>query len=682
MFKINFVSSDIRVEDSNKHYGFKYSFDNGLNIIKGQNSSGKSSILSCIYYNLGMEQLLGMSTGKSSLLDKCLTSEFIYQDTTHSVTQSSIYLEIENDEGEVVLLERSAVSPIEDAKNTIIVHSKKGADKYYLHAIKDHSHKHGFYSWLQEFIGIELPRDNETGKNTLYLQNVFSSCFIEQTKGWSDFMSQMPSFNIKNARKKLVEYLLSLECLDNDIEKDKLTNERASLVDSWFHSVKNFERVDFALSYKVNGLANKFERSSIDSLLKLQLKINIDSEWIDINTAKKSVGKELTKIRKLNRKSEKRKDLTELSEKRKDLKMKLLNFNRVKSSLDRAYTTEKYKINSYEKHLNRLSEERSNIIGARKVDALISELTSSEHCPLCDSTIEIISDEKVVTSTDYDNSLKFIDSKISMISSYIQSFSNYDDEYTKDSNYYDSLIFETRTEISNLDRDLNSNASLSDSRAQIHAEIIKSNLLDKLIILEEQFDSFKTTVNDINTQIVNIDTRIRNINQSFSSDDEIIKSFQETFRNYLGDFHYTSNEVFRVKINNRQPLKAFPSVYNASAGSAQPIRLASSASDFIRSEWAFYLALLDKSQVHPGILIFDEPGQHAMSLDSMSKLLELAENKKNKQIILAISKFTKGYNDTKEEQKISLDAITNNLTEFNEIEIDSDNEKLVSELKD
>ncbi|TON02176.1 hypothetical protein CGH64_26270, partial [Vibrio parahaemolyticus] len=71
-----------------------------------------------------------------------------------------------------------------------------------------------------------------------------------------------------------------------------------------------------------------------------------------------------------NRDIEKRKDLSELSENRKDLKVRLLQLNRVKSSLDRAYATEKYKVKNYTDHLTRLSEERSNIVGSRKVDEL------------------------------------------------------------------------------------------------------------------------------------------------------------------------------------------------------------------------------------------------------------------------------------------------------------------------
>ncbi|OZS41374.1 hypothetical protein ASV53_24080, partial [Photobacterium sanguinicancri] len=399
---INNVSSEIRVLESEKKYGFKCNFSSGLNIIKGQNSTGKSSILSCIYYNLGMEQLLGMSTSKTSLLDKCLTSEFVYKGTTFSVSQSIIRLEIQNSSGDIALIERPAVSPIEDDKNTIMIHQKGDFRKYYIHSAKDHSHKYGFYTWLQNFIGIELPRDPETNKNTLYLQNIFSSCFIEQTKGWSDFMSQMPSFNIKDAKRKLVEYLLSLKCLENDIEKDRLSNERSTLVENWNQAVKDFDRVDYSLSYAVNGLGKKFEKSKIDSLINLQLKIKMESSWVDVKTAHKEKTKELTKLRKQNRNIEKRKDLSELSEKRKELKIKLLKFNRVKSSLDRSYTTEKYKVKSYTNHLKKLNEERSNIVGSRKVDELISELSSSDNCPLCDNTISVISPNKVVSQNDYE----------------------------------------------------------------------------------------------------------------------------------------------------------------------------------------------------------------------------------------------------------------------------------------
>ncbi|MGR6859620.1 AAA family ATPase [Aliivibrio salmonicida] len=614
MFKINYVSSEIYVRENKKKYGFRFDFNRGLNIITGQNSSGKSSILSCIYYNLGMEQLLGMGTSKSSLLDKCLTSEFTFKNETFTVIQSMINLEIENNDGKKALLERVAVSPDTEDKNRITIYIDGQVNKRYLHANNDHSDKRGFYTWLQSFLGIELPKENGSSKNTLYLQNLFSSCFVEQTKGWSDFMSQMPSFNIKDAKRKLVEYLLSLDCLDNDIEKDRLKSEKATLVETWNYVVKDFERIDHSLLYKADGLAKKYERAKLDYFQKLKLKVNIDSQWVEIFSLQKAAKNELDKLRKDNRKIEKRKDLSELNENRKKIKLRLLKLNRIKSSLDRAYITEKVKTENYNLHLSRLKEERSSIVGASKVDELLKELASSESCPLCDSSIELATINGEVSKADYESSIKFIDSKISMISNYLDSFANYNEEYTKNSKYYDSLIYDTRNELSNLDRDLNSNLDKDLYRAQIQAELVKSSLIEKLDNLSNEFSLFKIALGKLNKEIIDIDYNIKELSDSSSKDDDKISLFETNFRRFLRSFHYTSNSINRVNVKNKKPYKVFPSVFNASAKSDQSIRLASSASDFIRAEWSFYLALLSQSKVHPGVLIFDEPGQHAMSM--------------------------------------------------------------------
>ncbi|MCS0539233.1 AAA family ATPase [Aeromonas veronii] len=420
MFTINKLSSDILVRENDHHYGFNFEFKNGLNIITGQNSSGKSSVLSCIYYNLGMEQLLGMGTSKSSLLDKCLTSEFTYKGVTYTITQSIINLEIINDNGDTALLQRMAFSQNIEDRNHISITMDGNTSKYFLHSTNDHSDKRGFYTWLQLFIGIDLPKEENSLKHTLYLQNVFSSCFIEQTKGWSDFMSQMPSFNIKDAKRKLVEYLLSLDCLDNDIEKDRLRNKRESIIEKWDRAMHDFFRVERSLNYIPDGLANKYEKSPIGYFDKLKLKVTIESEWLDIAVATNKVRKELELLRNSNRMHEKQKDATNINENRKHIKRKLLKLNRIISSLDRAYTSEKEKISLYTEHLSILKEEKSGLVGARKVDDIFNHLSDSETCPLCESSISLTTLGKNVSKTDYENSLHFIDSKISMISGYLE----------------------------------------------------------------------------------------------------------------------------------------------------------------------------------------------------------------------------------------------------------------------
>ncbi|KKK75739.1 hypothetical protein LCGC14_2870680, partial [marine sediment metagenome] len=49
-----------------KDFGFLFEFREGLNVLTGDNSSGKSTVLSCIYYCLGLEQLIG-SKGVNAL---------------------------------------------------------------------------------------------------------------------------------------------------------------------------------------------------------------------------------------------------------------------------------------------------------------------------------------------------------------------------------------------------------------------------------------------------------------------------------------------------------------------------------------------------------------------------------------------------------------------------------------
>lgn len=680
MFTINKLSSRINVRDSNKEYGFSFTFNKGLNVITGQNSTGKSSVLSCIYYNLGMEQLLGMSTSRTSLLDKCLTSEFTYKGVAHSITQSVISLELENKLGRIAVLRRMAVSPTREDKNHIEIEELGNTRKYYLHAINDHSDKRGFYSWLQNFLGITLPREQETLKHTLYLQNVFSACLIEQTKGWSDFMAQMPSFNIKDAKRKLVEYLLSLDCLDIDVEKDRLRAEKSSLINIYDQTLRDFYRVEHSLVYMPNGLADKYETKKLGDIQKLRLVVNVESKWVDISTVINDVTNELEKLRKANRAHEKGKGASVLSEERLNIKERLLKINRVISSLDRKFATEKEKVSHYNKYLINLKEERASLVGARKVDELFAELSESESCPLCESKINLVTLGNNVTSSDYEHSIHFIDSKISMITNYLLSFSRYEEDYYKGKKYYTSSLNNLKDKLSDIDKDLNSIASKELYRSQVRSELINSTLLEKLSNLDKEFNSLKEILEQYNKSIIDINDRISDIDNATSADDEKLARLETQFREYLKKFHYSSNEIDSVAIKNKAPYKAFPSVFNYSVKSDQSIRLASSASDFIRAEWAYYLALLIQSSNHPGILIFDEPGQHAMSIDSMASLLKCAEKITTRQLIFTISKQSKGYDKDKVQQDVTIEKLIAELNNFKKIEIDDDGEKLIAEL--
>ncbi|TOO79319.1 AAA family ATPase, partial [Vibrio parahaemolyticus] len=199
MIKIKNVSCEIRTKNSLEKYGFSHDFDDNLNVILGDNSSGKSTILSCIYYCLGMEQLLGGN--KSDILDKCLWKQFDILENTYYVSESYAFLTIQNSLGNIAKIRRRISRTPGQKNNTLLVDTGERKSTLFIHSTGDHESHDGFYNWLKQFMDINLPYLEDDEGNTvksIYLQNVMSTCLIEQTRGWSDFLAQSPFFGIRD----------------------------------------------------------------------------------------------------------------------------------------------------------------------------------------------------------------------------------------------------------------------------------------------------------------------------------------------------------------------------------------------------------------------------------------------------------------------------------------------------
>lgn len=99
-------------------FGFDFEFQKGLNIVAGHNSRGKTTINSCIYYALGMEELIGGRNEKA--LDKALKENFSVGDEDFKITHSKVLLEINNSRGQTATLLRYVIPASRDKKNSNI----------------------------------------------------------------------------------------------------------------------------------------------------------------------------------------------------------------------------------------------------------------------------------------------------------------------------------------------------------------------------------------------------------------------------------------------------------------------------------------------------------------------------------------------------------------------------------
>src|SRR4051812_30400197 len=78
-------------------FGRTIAFKKGLNIIRANNTSGKSSLFGAILYGLGFEEILGSRNDKAlQSVFKSVVKEIVSLPIENIVVQSEIYLQFSN----------------------------------------------------------------------------------------------------------------------------------------------------------------------------------------------------------------------------------------------------------------------------------------------------------------------------------------------------------------------------------------------------------------------------------------------------------------------------------------------------------------------------------------------------------------------------------------------------------
>ncbi|MBE3782244.1 hypothetical protein HJ189_08715 [Vibrio parahaemolyticus] len=632
MIKIKNVSCEIRTKNSLEKYGFSHDFDDNLNVILGDNSSGKSTILSCIYYCLGMEQLLGGN--KSDILDKCLWKQFDILENTYYVSESYAFLTIQNSLGNIAKIRRRISRTPGQKNNTLLVDTGERKSTLFIHSTGDHESHDGFYNWLKQFMDINLPYLEDDEGNTvksIYLQNVMSTCLIEQTRGWSDFLAQSPFFGIRDVKTKVVEHSLGLESLTSDIQKSLLEAQQSELKLSWKNEYNQCSKRLFEHNILIDGLTDK-HKPILSKNIAAKLFVKIEEGILPFLDYKTHLESEYELARKL---------ALETNDIKTDEQSKFLtvvrNLNKQIRTIEHKIISEKYNRDSYKKIINKLDKDLENVSGIKKVGRF-NDFQRINSCPVCDSNLdnpEDICKERI----DIDKSLSFMKTEKSLYSTQLKNVDELIEKLEASLGYYQQNLEEQKEQLRLITDDINTTSEIK--RSQIYKEIHLKQKVTEFKKIQSEFDAFIRKMMDINTNLLANKKLLDDLKSVEHRDEVKIREFESRFKSLLSIFEYKSNKINYVKIRDNYPAKLFPFIAmfdnETTTYNTQPIRLSSSASDFIRSEWAYYLSLSTCSVNHPGFLLFDEPGQHAMKMTSMKKLLNTAAHH-GKQTIFAISK--------------------------------------------
>lgn len=647
MLKIRAIK--LEVNTTSGLYGTEFSFTSGLNIIRGDNSTGKSSLFQSILYGLGFEELLGGKNEKT--MQSVLKDQVEFPSgKLHPVNQSFVYLEIENKE--IITIKRSITSDVRKAQlvdvflgalltgnkeelpsRPMYIHDKGGAS----------DDTYGFHLFLSEFLNWNLPEIITTKGELshLYLQQVAPAFIVEQKSGWSDFFATLPYYAMRNTESRVVEFLLNMDVFENEKRKQTLSSSKQQLSNRWNSLFLSFNK----LAEKSGGTLRGLEQNPtiINSFGSIYIAMLKEEKEITITEFNEQQKAELTQLEKqqtptvgtnINKNEEALKKLTD--------KLNQLSLNYEMLSPELNYDNEKLK--QYKKQLEAVREDLRKNKGALKVKSLGSELpaeTASDNCPTCHQPIKdsLLPSDIKQTPMRIEDNVSFLDAQLKMIEVYIEGQGKIIKDKEKKLVLYQTQLTETRQAVRDTKKEL-----IQDERLPSILEIEKRlNLQKKVEFYSKLIEDFAQLIEELKALSKDLDrilSREKDLPKDFFSTEDRRKlaSLQENFIALLRKFNYQSKPFEAIRISNDNYLPVAQKMVGEQL--FYNIKFDSSASDFIRCLWAYYTSIFKTSVAfqtnHPMLLIFDEPKQQDMAIGNFKSFLsELSQFSEQQVLVFA-----------------------------------------------
>lgn len=639
-----------------RHFGRVLDFSSGLNLVVGDNTSGKTTLVECLFYALAMEELIeGKPCDKT--LDKAVKSQFLYMEPDGNqhewlVKESFVQIQLSNTNEETITVKRKIVSDDKQQNKMYVWQSPildkmehKDCREYYIHNRDDHNteHNEGFYALLARFADlpiIPVPARN-TDKTILYMQTVFTASYIEQKRGWSDFFANIRSYNIINPKQKLVEYLMGYDTNTDLINSIGLKEKRKKLENLWdtkVTAVKNY------LSYNglyTDGLQTEIKQQKIELD---ELRIAVRSESVEIYTYKERLKQRIQELENKQKSSQVGNGYEQYLVVLKRYEQHIEEYKDYCIEL----VTEADKLDNIREHIKYIESEMKRYDSLRKVNNIITTL-DVKICPTCHQHLPSdTSTQSALTSSQIQASRDMLSMQRSFLMPMVKRLEAALKNKELNKLYLDKQLRKEEVEVKMMASQNNINLYPLSTNEQFELVDCKTKVvtLDEVELhTREQIEQ----LNHIKNDYQQVCGKIKKLGD-MEEDDLPTAQMLSAFRKLLNKFNYTSNNVINeVFFKEEDTTYKYLPVIKHGENNEEEIRADSSASDFIRSIWAYYLTLLTESKRHPGFLVMDEPCQHSMKEESLTHLFEVCASITDKQTILFCSSQPK--TEEKEEEK-------------------------------
>lgn len=297
---------ELRAITTGPECGASLDFTDGLNILRADNSSGKSTCVQAIIYGLGLEGML--SARRDVPLPHAMTHAVDIGGTELPVLDSHVSIEIENGEGDILTVTRAVKSATIDRT---LVQTWRGPaltspgewprQDYFVRRAGAATRESGFQFQLAKFIGWTVPQVTrmDGGEAPLYLEALFPYFYVEQKHGWSGVHARIPGYlGLRDPGKRAVEFILGLETYDRILARQRLMAVRSVIDADWRSTVQAVSLASQAAGVLIRGLP---ERPTADfDALNVETLVSTGNGWQSIGAAVKGVEDLIRRLEQAN----------------------------------------------------------------------------------------------------------------------------------------------------------------------------------------------------------------------------------------------------------------------------------------------------------------------------------------------------------------------------------------------
>ena len=636
----------LHITTSEGLYGVEIPFEDGLVIIRADNTKGKSTCIQAIIYALGLERMLGPS---SAVPLPHVMTEYIEDDGAEiPVLESDVFLEICNEHGQAMTIQRT----VKGERDSRLISTWDGGllsdptRQYRQHDffVRDSgaaTHPYGFHQHLASFIGWKLPTVSkfDGGESLLYMETIFPLMIVEQKHGWGGIQSNLPTFlRIKEVAKRSIEFLAGLDAYELAIRRQRLLQEESDLKQKWKVLLAECEAGICSIGGTINAPVTVPIAKWPPEIVP-EIGLFRDGTWVSLQ---QTIRSDKSLFARLESEDIKIVDQVaeEVSEKLQEAKEILKERQFILSTRFEEVGSEKSQLEAIDIRLEALEEDlrRNQDINKLKNFGSVAGLAiTSGECPTCHQPVidSLLPHETLEDPMSIDENITFIKRQKATFTQMRINTVRVLDAKEKQLMSMRTETDEVRARIRALKQTL-----ISDGRTPSIAAIHERILVDERIRLAEKidydFDLRLDRFSDLASEWKSIQERKAELpTKGLSQSDKYkLDILQKLFIEQVTQYGLTSvkPDLLRISEDNYKPtIEGFNLGFDLSA------------SDNIRTIWAYLQGLLELSRQvetnHLGLLILDEPRQQETANISFAEFLKRSSSaaRFQQQVIFATS---------------------------------------------